>query len=225
MVRNMRAEWRRGAGLARVEWGRLRRGTARSLEVFRRQDFQPWPELLQGSPLTATRLVGLVKERCEWRDRGVGLLSNNKQITGNIGLYHVARELSLAGWNVMPTVRNARGADLYAASADERTIHPVQVKAHSDTPQDTKLGLAPEKLVTPWWVFVVYARTPDIACYVFALDEIFELMSRDPGTRSGKAEKERNFWFNRKYYTPGGESEKKEARNGWNCLGSPRYDF
>lgn len=67
-------------------------------------------------------------------------MSNDKQITGNIGLYHVARELSLLGWNVMPTVRNARGADLYAASEDERIIQPIQVKAHSSAPQDTLLG-------------------------------------------------------------------------------------
>ncbi|MDP1669687.1 hypothetical protein [Phaeovulum sp.] len=148
-------------------------------------------------------------------------MSNDKQITGNIGLYHVARELSLAGWNVMPTVRNARGADLYAASDDEKTIQPVQVKAHSAKPQDTPLGLNPEKLVTPWWVFVVYARTPEIACYVFSLDEILERKSRDPGTRSGKPESERNFWFNRKYYTPGGECEIRQALNGWHRLGSP----
>lgn len=149
-------------------------------------------------------------------------MSNTKQITGNIGLYHVARELSLAGWNVMPTVRNARGADLYAASEDERTIQPIQIKAHSGKPEDTSLGLNPEKLVTPWWVFVVFARTPRIACYVFTLDEIFELGARDPGTRSAKPEHERTFWLHRKYYTPGSESEMKEALNGWHRLGVPR---
>jgi hypothetical protein len=149
-------------------------------------------------------------------------MSNIAQITGNIGLYHVARELSLSGWNVMPTVRNARGADLYAASEDERTIHPVQVKAHSDKPQDTSLGLRPETIVTPWWVFVVYARTPEITCFVLTLDEIRDRMGRDPGTRSNKPEQERIFWLHRKYYTPGGEWEMKEARNAWHRLGVPR---
>lgn len=149
-------------------------------------------------------------------------MSNNKQITGNIGLYHVARELSLAGWNVMPTVRNARGADLYAASEDERTIHPIQVKAHSGTPQDTPLGLRPEKLVTPWWVLVVFARTPEIKCFVFSLEEILARKTRDPGTRSEKTEQERNFWFHRKFYTPGGQGEIREALNGWHRLGIPR---
>lgn len=149
-------------------------------------------------------------------------MGNIKQITGNIGLYHVARELSLVGWNVMPTVRNARGADLYAASEDERIIRPIQVKAHSSAPQDTLLGLSPERLVTPWWVLVVYARTPQISCYVFSLEDIQTGMTQDPGTRSGKPENERNFWFHRKFYTPGGQYENRDARNAWHRLGTPR---
>src|SRR3546814_5925432 len=54
------------------------------------------------------------------------------QLTGNVGLYHVARELSRRGWHVMPTVRNARGADLYAASDDEARVLPIQSKARSE---------------------------------------------------------------------------------------------
>lgn len=144
------------------------------------------------------------------------------QITGNIGLYHAARELSLMGWNVMPTVRNAKGADLYATSEDERTIHPVQVKAHSGRPEDTSLGLYPDRLVTPWWIFVVYVRTPQIACYLLSLDEIRQRMTRDPGTMSQKPEHQRVFWLNRKYYTRGADGELTEARNAWQRLGAPR---
>lgn len=149
-------------------------------------------------------------------------MSNDKQITGNIGLYHVAKELSLVGWNVMPTVRNAKGADLYAASADERTIRPLQVKTHSGKPEDITLGVNTDHLVTPWWVVVVYARTADVCCYVFSLDEIQTLKVRDPGTRSGKEEHERLFWFAKKLYTPGGPHEVKEALNAWHRLGEPR---
>lgn len=148
-------------------------------------------------------------------------MSNTKQITGNIGLYHVARELSRAGWNVMPTVRNAKGADLYAASEDELIIHPVQVKSHSGLPQDTQLGLYPERLVTPWWVFVIHARTPDMTCYVLSLAEIRDRMKRDPGTRSLKPEQERAFWLDRRFYTPGSDRDMTEARNAWHRLGQP----
>ena len=149
-------------------------------------------------------------------------MSNSRQLVGNIGLYHVARELSRAGWNVMPTVRNARGADLYASSEDERQIHPVQVKAHSAKPQDTSLGLHPERLVTPWWVIVVDARADRPVCYLLSLEEIRSLMARDPGSRSGKAENERQYWLHRKFYTPGGPDELTEAHEAWVRLGKPR---
>jgi hypothetical protein len=149
-------------------------------------------------------------------------LSNDKQITGNVGVFHTARELSRAGWNIMLTVRNAKGADLFAISADERIMHPIQVKAHAKKPQDTPLGLRPESYITPWWVFVAFALTPEPVCYVISLEEIRERMGRDPGTRSGKLESDRLFWLHRRYYTPGSEAELIEARNAWHRLGEPR---
>lgn len=73
------------------------------------------------------------------------------QLTGNAGLYHVARELSRRGWHVMPTVRNARGADLYAASDDEGTVLSIQSKALSKR-DPVPLGGSLETLRSPWWV-------------------------------------------------------------------------
>ncbi|WP_229448160.1 hypothetical protein [Nitratireductor sp. B36] len=149
-------------------------------------------------------------------------MSNDRQITGNIGLYHVARELSREGWNVMLTTRNAKGADMLAASTDERTMHTIQVKAHSAKPQDTNLGIHPEQHVTPWWVFVAFARSSDPTCYILSLDEIRERMVRDPGSRSQKPEHLRVFWFDRRFYTPGSDRELVDARNAWHRLGQAR---
>lgn len=149
-------------------------------------------------------------------------MSNERQITANIGVYHVARELSRMGWNVMLTVRNARGADMFAVSEDERILHPNQVKAHAAKPQDMSLSLQPKKHVTPWWVFVAFARSTEPTCYVISLDEIRARMGRDPGSRSGKAEHERSFWIDRRYYTPGSDREMLEARNAWSRLGQAR---
>jgi len=149
-------------------------------------------------------------------------LSNDKQITGNIGVFHVARELSGFGWNVILSVRNAKGADMFAASEDELTTHPIQVKSHAAKPQDISLGLQPEKLVTPWWVFVAFARSAEPVCYVLKLEEVRARMVRDPGTRSGKAELERAFWLDRRYYTPGSDREMIDARNAWHLLGPAR---
>jgi len=42
----------------------------------------------------------------------------NDQLTRNAGLHHVATEHR--DWHVMPTVHNARGADLYTANEVHR---------------------------------------------------------------------------------------------------------
>lgn len=152
-----------------------------------------------------------------WR----GVMGNGRQLTGNAGVYHVARELSRHGWNVMLTVRNARGADIYAISQCETIAHPIQVKAHSGKPNDVRLGLAPETLITPWWVFVAYANSAGPICYLVPLDEIRERMTRDPGSRSGKSESERAFWFDRRFYTPGSDRELVDAQEAWFRLGDP----
>lgn len=149
-------------------------------------------------------------------------MANDRQITGNIGVYHVARELSRLGWNVMLTVRNARGADLYAVSQCETIVHPIQIKAHSAEPNDTQLGLNPEALVTPWWVFVIRALSEDPICYIVSLEDIRSRMTRDPGTRSGKPESDRAYWFDRRYYKSGSDRELVDAREGWACLGNPK---
>lgn len=36
----------------------------------------------------------------------------NRQITGNVGLFHICYTLSRRGWNVLPTSRNAKGIDI-----------------------------------------------------------------------------------------------------------------
>ena len=148
-------------------------------------------------------------------------MSNARQLTGNIGVYHVARELSRQGWNVLLTVRNARGADLYAISQSERIVVPIQVKAHTAKPNDIELGLNPERLVTPWWVVVAFAQTENPISYVVSLTDILALKIQDPGVRSGKAEHERKWWFSRHYFTPASDRELIEAREAWHRLVDP----
>ena len=55
----------------------------------------------------------------------------NNQTVGNVGLYFVCYQLSLRGWNVMPTARNARGVDILAYSDDASRTLSFQVKALS----------------------------------------------------------------------------------------------
>jgi hypothetical protein len=52
----------------------------------------------------------------------------NNQITGNTGLFYVCYQLSKLGWNVLPTSRNAKGADLIIYDRDQERRHTIQVK-------------------------------------------------------------------------------------------------
>lgn len=71
----------------------------------------------------------------------------------------------------MPTVRNARGADLYAASEDESRVLPIQSKALSKR-APVPLGKDLERLTSQWWVITINANSASPTCYVMTLDEV-----------------------------------------------------
>lgn len=131
------------------------------------------------------------------------------QLTGNAGLYHVARELSRLGWHVMPTVRNARGADLYAASADERVVLPIQSKALSKK-VPVPLGGTLRTLRSKWWVITVEANTASPTCYVLTLDEVTAGAHRGVN-EAGKV----SYWLQPKAYA------RPEFHEAWHRLGDP----
>jgi len=131
------------------------------------------------------------------------------QLTGNAGMYHVARELSRRGWHVMPTVRNARGADLYAASEDETRVLPVQSKALSKR-FAVPLGGSLENLCSKWWIITINANSDSPTCFVLTLEEVKAAASRNTNG-SGKA----SFWLEpRSYALP-------EYEEAWHRLGEP----
>ena len=51
------------------------------------------------------------------------------QATGNIGLFYICYQLALRDWNVLPTCRNAKGADIFIIKEKKRL--GIQVKALS----------------------------------------------------------------------------------------------
>ena len=71
----------------------------------------------------------------------------------------------------MPTVRNARGADLYAASDDETTVLPIQSKALSKR-APVPLGRSLDTLRSRWWIITTKATSSTPVCYVMTLDEV-----------------------------------------------------
>ena len=133
----------------------------------------------------------------------------SSQLTGNAGLYHVARELSRRGWHVMPTDRNAQGADLYAASADESVVVPIQSKALSKK-VPVPLGKSLSTLRSPWWIVTIYANTATPICYVLTLDEVRSGAHRGVN-ETGKV----SYWLQAKAYA------KPEFHEAWERLGDP----
>ena len=130
-------------------------------------------------------------------------------LTGNAGLHHVARELSRRGWHVMPTVRNARGADLYAASDDETRVLPIQSKALSKR-APVPLGGSLDRLCSRWWVVTINANSAAPTCYVLTLEEV-----KAAAHRGENAVGTVFFWLQPKSYAL------PEYEEAWERLGHP----
>ncbi len=109
----------------------------------------------------------------------------------------------------MPTVRNARGADLYAASDDELRVLPIQSKALSKR-APVPLGNSLDRLCSRWWIITTLANTASPICYVLTLDEI-----KAAAHRGVNAAGTVSYWLQPKSYTSVAYLE------AWDRLGSP----
>jgi hypothetical protein len=109
------------------------------------------------------------------------------QITGNVGLYYCCYRLSLLGWNVMPTARNARGVDIIAYSRDALRFIGIQVKALSKR-NPVPLGISLEKIMGDFWVIVNRVATSP-AAFVLLPAEVRERAHR--GEKDGRV----SFWL------------------------------
>lgn len=133
-------------------------------------------------------------------------MKSDNQITGNIGLYYSCYHLSLLGWNVMPTARNARGVDIIAYSQDAKRKLAIQVKALSKR-DAVPLGNSIDKIMGDFWIIItgVY-ESPSV--YVLKPSEIKKLAGQDE--KDGKV----SCWLGAKKYS-------QEKFNGkWERIGS-----
>lgn len=94
----------------------------------------------------------------------------------------------------MPTVRNARGADLYAASDDESRVFAIQSKALSKR-DPVPLGGSLDTLRSPWWIITIHANTASPKCYLMTLDEVKAAAHRGVNA-TGKV----SYWLQPKSY-------------------------
>jgi hypothetical protein len=115
-------------------------------------------------------------------------MSIDPQITGNTGLYFTCYQLSLLGWNVMPTARNARGVDIVAYNQDASRMLAIQVKALSKR-NPVPLGASLDKVMGDFWVIVNKVSSAEPSVFIMTPAEVKELARRNE--KEGRA----SFWL------------------------------
>ena len=129
----------------------------------------------------------------------------NPQLTGNVGLYYCCYQLSLRGWNVMPTARNAKGVDLIAYSQDGARMIGIQVKSLTKR-NPMPLGTTLEKVVGNFWVIINRVTSCSPKVFVLTPDEVRDWAF---SSKSGKV----SFWLQPNAY------ENDTTRNAWHRIG------
>jgi len=127
------------------------------------------------------------------------------QITGNVGLYYCCYRLSLLGWNVMPTARNARGVDLIAYDSTASKFIGVQVKSLSQR-APVPLGTSLDKIMGDYWVVLNnLAKAP--TAFILLPSEVRERAQR--GEKDGRV----SYWLGLRNY------EEEAFREAWHRIG------
>jgi hypothetical protein len=129
------------------------------------------------------------------------------QVVGNIGMYFAAYRLSLLGWNVMPTARNARGIDLLAYSVTADHYLGIQVKALSKSKPPVPLGKSVDAFIGDFWIIVTKIATDKPECFIMTPDEVRRLAHR--GEKEGRV----SYWLQPKQY------HTDEFREAWDRIG------
>jgi hypothetical protein len=138
-------------------------------------------------------------------------MSLNPQITGNLGLYYCCYKLSLLGWNVMPTARNARGVDIIAYSSDASHFKGIQVKALSKR-NPVPLGLSLEKCMGDFWVVINKVASESPQAFVLTPAEVQALAKR--GEKDGRV----SYWLQPTSY------EQPQFKEAWERIGHGGLD-
>ena len=97
----------------------------------------------------------------------------DKHNTGNIGLFYTCYCLAWHGWNVMPTIRNAKGADIFIISPNGKKFG-VQVKALSGK-ADVFIGKNYADISVDFWIVLMNVRGLDFPkSYIIPAEHIHE---------------------------------------------------
>lgn len=125
------------------------------------------------------------------------------QLVGNAGLYYCCYRLSLRGWNVMPTARNARGVDIIAYSQDASCFVAVQVKTLSKR-DPVPLGTSLDKIMGDFWVVVTNVAATSPSAFILLPAEV------RAGAHTGRRDGRVSYWLQPRAYEQESFHEKWE---------------
>lgn len=129
----------------------------------------------------------------------------NHQVVGNAGLYFTCYHLSLLGWNVMPTARNAKGIDIIAYNENQSRFLGIQVKSLSKK-DPVPLGNSIDQLLGDFWIVVNnLLQTPNV--FILLPDEVKQLAQK--GEKNGNV----SYWLQPNLYQVEG------FQNRWDRIG------
>ena len=128
------------------------------------------------------------------------------QIVGNVGLYYACYKLSMLGWNVMPTARNARGIDIIAYSSGATRFIGVQIKTLSKR-NPVPLGPSLDKCMGDFWIILNKVAGGNPAAFVMLPGEVKALAHR--GEKDGRIS----------YWLQPGSYEQKRFTEAWDRIG------
>lgn len=131
-------------------------------------------------------------------------MDRNNQITGNVGMYYACYELSRLGLNVMPTSRNAKGADIIPYTADQHQFLTFQVKAMSKL-SNISIGRSLEFVSSDWWIIVTNVYDAPTT-FILTLDEV----------------KQTARFYGDTYWAQGSQFDTEITRNAWRRILPPQ---
>lgn len=125
-------------------------------------------------------------------------------MTGGAGLAYATWQLARRGWHAMPTIRNARGSDLFVTNEDESVWFGVQSKALKKRTA-VPLGRDGHELRSDWWVITINAASDAPVCFILRNDEVRDLAAIDKNGAGGR-------WLEPAAY------DRPEFREAWDRL-------
>ncbi len=100
-----------------------------------------------------------------------------RQITGNAGLNCAAWQLFRRGWYVGPTIRNAKGSDLFIANTERVLFFGMPFKASSKRDVASLIANLAE-LRSDWRSITTFAHSDARVCHILRLEAVRALAAQ-----------------------------------------------